>query len=59
VGVRLLCAAQAEADDDVGDHLNDVLWDGVNATPEIVALLRTAADQGEPGAAEAIARHGA
>jgi HEAT repeat protein len=53
-GIGLFCLVHREADDQVGDHLNDVLRDAVNATPEIVALLRTAAEQDQPGAVDVL-----
>jgi hypothetical protein len=53
-GVGLFCAAHAEADDHVGDHLNDVLRDAVNTTPEILDLLRMAREEGQRGASEVL-----
>jgi hypothetical protein len=53
-GVRLFCSTHVEADEHVGDHLNDVLRDAVRATPAIIGLLRTATERGQPGAGEVL-----
>ena len=56
LGTDTFATAHAAADDQVGDHLNDVLCDITHEVPEVVVLLRAAAEEGSSGAAEALAR---
>lgn len=53
VGVRLLCIAYSEAGDETIDHINDTLR-RVKTSPELKALFRGAAREGQTGAAEVL-----
>jgi HEAT repeat protein len=52
-GVRLFCTAYAQADDELGDHLNDSLL-AVSQQPENLRLMREAAQTGMQGAGKAL-----
>ena len=52
-GVRFFCIAYAEADDQLGDHLNDSLL-RVRQDSRLLALFRRDAAMGQPGAIEAL-----
>jgi hypothetical protein len=52
-GVRLFCIAYAQADDELGDHLNNSLL-AVSEQPDNLRLMREAAQNGMPGARKAL-----
>jgi hypothetical protein len=53
LGIDLFCVAYAQADDELGDHLNDSLL-AVPQQPENLSLMREAAQRGVPGAIQAL-----
>jgi HEAT repeat protein len=53
LGIDLFCVAYAQADDELGDHLNDSLL-AVPQQPENLSLMREAAQRGMRGAIQAL-----
>jgi hypothetical protein len=53
LGINVFCTAYAQADDDLGDHLNDSLLT-IRRQPENLSLMREAARSGMPGARRAL-----
>jgi hypothetical protein len=53
LGINLFCVAYAQADDELGDHLNDSLL-AAPQQPDNLSLIRDAAQRGTPGAMRAL-----